>query len=126
MTTDLDRIFAALADPTRRSIVARLATGEAQVRDIAAPYGISAPAVSKHLRVLEQAGLIRRRVEAQRRIISLDPAALRTASRWVEDYRQFWERALDRLERLLLEEPGPVPTTSKKEKPNEPSDNRGC
>lgn len=124
MTAPLDAIFSALADPTRRSILRRLAAGDAQVGEIAAPYRISAPAVSRHLRVLEDAGLIDRRIEAQRRIISLKPEALRTASGWVEDYRQFWEGALDRLESLLAEEPGPDRPTSKKDKSHEPSDNR--
>ena len=114
-----------LADPVRRSILAQLSSGEAQVGEIAAPFEISAPAISRHLKVLEQAGLIARRVEAQRRIISLNPEALRTAARWVDDYRRFWEGSLDRLESLLAEEPDPDHTPSKKEKPHEPNDNRG-
>ena len=125
MSEQLDTIFNALADPVRRSILAQLSGGEAQVGEIAAPFEISAPAVSRHLRVLEQAGLVTRRVDAQRRIISLNPEALRTAARWVDDYRRFWEGSLDRLESLLAEEPDPDHTPSKKEKSHEPNDNRG-
>ena len=105
MTGQLDAIFTALADPTRRAILARLAAGAAQVSDLAAPFPISAPAISRHLKVLEQADLIDRRVDAQRRIISLNPATLRLASRWVDQYRSFWEGSLDRLEELLAEPP---------------------
>lgn len=116
MTRQLDAVFSALADPTRRAIVARLASGEAQVGELAAPFQISAPAVSKHLKVLERAGLIARRVDAQRRVISLNPEALKLASRWVDQYRSFWEGSLERLETLLAEEADKDAKKSKKGK----------
>jgi len=123
MNQPLDTVFGALADPTRRRILARLAAGEAPVSEIAAPFRISAPAVSRHLKVLEQAGLIERRVDAQRRIISLNPDALRLASDWVDRYRRFWEDSLDSLEDLLASEPDrdaePEPATPRKEPPHE-------
>lgn len=115
----LDAVFSALADPTRRSIVSRLAEGEAPVAEIAEPFEISAPAISKHLKVLEQAGLVRRRVDAQRRLISLNPEALKLASGWVDQYRRFWESSLDRLETLLAEEPALEKPSAKKGKTNE-------
>jgi len=101
MADQLDMIFGALSDPTRRTILMRLAEGETQVSEIAGQFEISPPAVSRHLKVLQDAGLVARRVEAQRRIISLDPDALRMASRWVDQYRRFWEGSLDRLDALL-------------------------
>jgi len=119
MSDRLDAIFGALSDPTRRRILSRLAAGEAQVSEIAAPFRISAPAVSRHLKVLEEAGLVARRVEAQRRVISLNPEALRKASRWVDRYRSFWDASLDRLETLLANEPDRSRTKPKKEKPHE-------
>lgn len=119
MVYQLNSVFGALADPTRRAIVARLAAGEAQVGELSAPFRISAPAVSKHLKVLEQAGLINRRIDAQRRMISLNPAALKLASQWVDQYRSFWEGSLDRLETLLAEEPGSETKKHKKDKTNE-------
>ena len=97
----LDAIFAALADPTRRAILARLAKGEASVTDLAEPFAISQPAVSKHLRVLERAGLISRGRDAQRRPRRLEARALRDASAWLENYRQFWEAQFQRLDALL-------------------------
>jgi DNA-binding transcriptional ArsR family regulator len=101
-----DRIsstFAALADPTRRAILARLAHGEASVLEIAEPFEISLPAVSKHLKVLERAGLITRGREAQWRPCRLEPAPLKAASDWIERYRQHWEERFDRLEGYLRE-----------------------
>jgi DNA-binding transcriptional ArsR family regulator len=97
----LDSTFAALADPTRRAILARLAKGDASVKDLAEPFEMSQPAISKHLRVLERAGLISRGRDAQRRPRRLEPRALRDASRWLENYRQFWEAQFGRLDALL-------------------------
>jgi len=102
----LDRTFAALADPTRRAILARLARGEAAVGDLAKPFAISLPAVSRHLRVLERARLIERRVDAQWRVCRLRPGPLRAAAHWIDFYRRFWEQRLDDLA-ALLEEPQP-------------------
>ncbi|HEX6230381.1 MAG TPA: metalloregulator ArsR/SmtB family transcription factor [Actinomycetota bacterium] len=87
----LDRTFAALADPTRRAILARLATGPAPVTELAEPFEMSLPAVSKHLKVLERAGLIARSRDRQWRPASLDPRPLEEVSEWVERYRRFWE-----------------------------------
>lgn len=93
--------FAALADPTRRAILARLALGEANVGELAAPFDMSGPAVSKHLKVLEKAGLITRGREAQWRPCKLEPLALKTVDDWLEEYRRLWEERLDRLEDYL-------------------------
>ena len=93
----LDRTFAALADPTRRAILARLARGEAAVGELAKPFAISLPAISRHLRVLEEARLIERRVSAQWRVCRLRAAPLESAAGWFDDYRRFWEESLDRL-----------------------------
>jgi len=98
MTDDqLDLTFAALADPTRRSILERLAQGEATAGELAAPFTISKPAVSKHLKVLERAGLITRSREAQWRRARLDPRPLAEAVRWLESYRAFWDGSFERL-----------------------------
>jgi DNA-binding transcriptional ArsR family regulator len=103
-TTDhLDATFAALADPTRRAILARLASGEASVTELAAPFAMSLPAVSKHLKVLERAGLITRSREAQWRPCRLDADPLKEVSDWVEEYRHHWEQRLDRLDEYLRE-----------------------
>lgn len=99
----LSATFAALADPTRRAILARLASGERSVSELAAPFDISLPAVTKHLKVLERAGLIRRGREAQWRPCRLETKPLREASRWIERYRRFWEDNLDRLGDYLRE-----------------------
>lgn len=99
----LDHTFAALADPTRRAILARLASGEATVTELARPFGISLPAISRHLKVLERAGLIARGREAQWRPRSLRAEPLRQAAGWLEQYRAFWEQSLDRLETHLAE-----------------------
>ncbi len=102
MTPDrLSATFAALADPTRRAILARLASGETSVTELAEPFDMSLPAVTKHLKVLERAGLIRRGREAQWRPCRLEAQPLREVSDWVEHYRRFWEQSLDRLEDYL-------------------------
>src|SRR3954470_3234448 len=93
----LSATFAALADPTRRAILARLASGEASVMELAEPFDMSLPAVSKHLKVLERAGLIARGREAQWRPCKLEAARLKEVADWVEHYRVFWEQSLDRL-----------------------------
>jgi len=104
MTTDtLSATFAVLADPTRREILARLTTGEKSVTELAEPFDMTLPAISKHLKVLEQAGLISRRREAQWRPVRLEPGRLKEAAEWLERYRQFWEQRLDRLEDYLKE-----------------------
>ena len=100
-TEVLDRTFGALADPTRRAILARLAAGEASVTDLAAPFPMSLPAVSKHLKVLERAGLISRGRRAQWRPCRLEAAPLKEASDWLEEYRRQWEERLDRLDGYL-------------------------
>lgn len=97
----LDATFAALADPTRRAILARLATGDATVTELAAPFAMSQPAVSKHLRVLERAGLVSRGRDAQRRPCRLVAEPLRTATDWLADYRDYWEASYQRLDALL-------------------------
>ncbi len=94
----LDRTFAALADPTRRAILARLASGEASVTELAEPFAMSLPGISKHLKVLECAGLIVRSREAQWRPCRLEPRPLKAAADWLEQYRRFWEESFDRLE----------------------------
>jgi DNA-binding transcriptional ArsR family regulator len=105
MTPDrLDATFAALADPTRRAILARLASGEAPVTELAAPFAMSQPAISKHLKVLERAGLISRGRDAQRRPCRLEPAPLAQATQWLERYRSFWEGSFDRLDALLAQQ----------------------
>jgi DNA-binding transcriptional ArsR family regulator len=97
----LDATFAALADPTRRAILARLASGEASVLELAEPFAMSQPAISKHLKVLERAGLISRSQDAQRRPRRLEPAPLRDVADWVERYREFWMESFDRLDDYL-------------------------
>lgn len=93
--------FAALADPTRRAILARLVLGETSVTELAEPFAMSMPAVSKHLKVLEHAGLVTRGREAQWRPCKIEPAALKEVDDWLESYRRFWEAGLDRLEEYL-------------------------
>jgi DNA-binding transcriptional ArsR family regulator len=100
-TDQLSHTFAALADPTRRAILARLASGECSVSELAAPFDMSLPAVSKHLRVLERAGLVSRRREAQFHHLTVDAAPLKSVVDWAEHYRQLWEGRQDRLDRLL-------------------------
>ena len=99
----LSSTFAALADPTRRAILARLASGEKSVNELAEPFEMSLPAVSKHLKVLESAGLIARGREAQWRPCRLEAAPLKEVSNWVERYRKFWEQSFDRLDAYLRE-----------------------
>lgn len=102
-TRHLDATFAALADPTRRAILARLASGEASVNDLVKPFAISQPAISKHLKVLERAGLISRGRDAQRRPCRLVAKPLAQANGWLEGYRHFWEGSFERLDVLLDE-----------------------
>jgi DNA-binding transcriptional ArsR family regulator len=97
----LSTTFAALADPTRRAILARLTAGEASVTELAEPFDMSMPAVSKHLKVLERAGLVARGREAQWRPCRLDPAPLKDVAEWVERYRAMWEQRFDRLDNYL-------------------------
>jgi len=99
----LDATFAALADPTRRAILARLASGQASVTELAEPFAMSQPAISKHLKVLERAGLISRGRDAQRRPRRLEARPLAEANEWLEGYRQFWEGQFQRLDALLNE-----------------------
>ena len=105
MPTDtLSVTFAALADPTRRAILARLADGEATVKELSAPFAMSGPAVSKHLRVLERAGLIQRRRTAQQRPSRLRAVALKDAAEWLDVYRAFWETGFDRMDQRLRDD----------------------
>src|SRR5260221_13400738 len=97
----LSSTFAALADPTRRAILARLASGEASVTELAEPFEMSMPAISKHLKVLERAGLVARGREAQWRPRRLEAGPLKDVARWIEHYRRFWEQSFDRLDAYL-------------------------
>jgi DNA-binding transcriptional ArsR family regulator len=110
----LDATFAALADPTRRAIIARLARGEASVTELAEPFAMTQPAISKHLKVLERAGLVTRRRDAQRRPCRLEAVALREATEWLEAYRQFWAEQYERLDDLLAE----LQSTTPQERPD--------
>jgi len=110
MSSDpLSATFAALADPTRRAIIARLARGETTVTELSKPFDMSGPAISKHLKVLENAGLITRSREAQWRPCKIEPQALKSLDEWLDQYRQFWEQRLDRLEDYLRELQGLPP-----------------
>ncbi|HSZ51800.1 MAG TPA: metalloregulator ArsR/SmtB family transcription factor [Caulobacteraceae bacterium] len=102
--TPLDHTLTALADPTRRAILGRLATGEARVTEVAAPFEMSLNAVSKHIRVLEHAGLVRRRVSGREHLLALDLAPLEAASRWLEEQRAQWAWRLAELDKILKEE----------------------
>lgn len=102
-TDQLSMTFAALADPTRRAILVRLSSGEASVKELAQPFEMSMPAISKHLKVLEKAGLIQRGRDAQWRPCKLKAEPLKSAATWISQYRQFWEDSLDRLEVYLQE-----------------------
>jgi len=121
----LDRAFGALADPTRRAILARLAEGDAGVLDVAQPFPMSQPAITKHLRVLEDAGLISRHRLARRRMCHLEPQRLKQLSDWVGSYREFWEESFERLDELLEElqgsgtpQPGvPPPSSNHRQEP---------
>ena len=99
----LDAVFAALADPTRRAILTRLASGEASVTELVEPFSMSQPAVSKHIKVLERAGLVTRGRDAQRRPVRIDARMLSEATGWLESYRKLWEENFDRLDTLLEE-----------------------
>lgn len=100
----LDATFAALADPTRRAILARLARGEASVKELAEPFAMTQPAISKHLKVLERAGLVERGRDAQRRPCRLVAEPMRAASQWLGGYERLWSESYDRLEQLLTDE----------------------
>ncbi len=108
-TDRLSAAFAALADPTRRAILSRLALGETSVGDLVKPFAISGPAISRHLRVLENAKLIERKVDAQWRICRLNPPGLRVANDWLSQYREFWEHSLDHLVEVLEQGEGHLP-----------------
>ncbi|KQW22402.1 ArsR family transcriptional regulator [Afipia sp. Root123D2] len=119
----LSSTFAALADPTRRAILARLALGETSVNEIAKPFAMSLPAVSKHLKVLEGAGLITRGRDAQWRPCRLEAGPLKDAASWIENYRKFWEASLDRLEEYLhrlQSDEAKQPSKAKPRKPKTP------
>ena len=103
MTDPLSLSFAALADPTRRAILARLASGEATVTELAAPFALKQPSITKHLKVLETAGLISRRRAAQTRPCKLETAPLKDVSRWIEAYRHLWDDSFDKLDAYLRE-----------------------
>ena len=102
-TDDLSRVFGALADPTRRAILERLSQGEAGVQELAKPFDMTLPAISKHLKVLEKAKLIRRGKDKQWRPCTLDAKALKRANDWIAEYRQFWEESFERLDEYLKE-----------------------
>lgn len=110
MSSRLDSTFAALANPTRRAILARLASGEVSVSDLAEPFAMSQPAISRHLRVLERAGLISTASDAQRRPRKLEARPLAEATQWLEGYRQYWEASFVRLDGLLKELNAQKPT----------------
>ncbi len=112
---NLNTTFAALADPTRRAILARLASGRASVTELAEPFAMSQPAISKHLKVLERAGLIARGREAQWRPCRLEAGPLRDAADWLDAYRQFWEQSFDRLDEYLRELQGKEKKNDQKE-----------
>jgi DNA-binding transcriptional ArsR family regulator len=117
---NLDATFAALADPTRRAILARLAHGETTVQDLAEPFAMSLPAISKHLKVLERAGLISRSREAQWRPCRIEPRALKDVDDWLDDYRRFYDESFDRLDSYLktlqTKEPSKAPRTKSSQK----------
>ncbi|HIA54770.1 MAG TPA: ArsR family transcriptional regulator [Candidatus Melainabacteria bacterium] len=117
----LSTTFAALADPTRRAILARLSAGETSVTDLAEPFDMSLPAITKHLKVLERAGLISRSRDAQWRPCRLEAKPLEAAADWVEQYRKFWEDSMDRLEEYLTE----LQKREKKTNKDNDGDNRG-
>jgi DNA-binding transcriptional ArsR family regulator len=119
MTTDqLNAVFGALADPTRRAILARLSKGDANVADLAAPFRMSQPAISKHLKVLEKAGLISRHRHATARLSHLEAEPLKEATDWLANYREFWEESYSRLDELLetLDQPQSTATQGEEQK----------
>jgi DNA-binding transcriptional ArsR family regulator len=118
MSDQLSSTFAALSDPTRRAILARLASGETSVKELAEPFSISGPSITKHLKVLERAGLITRSRDAQWRPCRLEAAPLREVSKWVENYRRFWDQSMKRLEDYLSTlEAGEAKKHARKRKP---------
>lgn len=116
ISATLDTTFAALADPTRRAILARLAQGETSVMELARPFAMSQPAISKHLKVLERAGLVTRGRAAQRRPCRLAASPLKDAADWLASYRQAWEASFDRLDDLLRELQTDTPPTTHRDK----------
>jgi DNA-binding transcriptional ArsR family regulator len=120
----LDATFAALADSTRRAILARLSTGEASVTELAKPFDMSLPAISKHLKVLERAGLIARGRDAQWRPCRLDAGPLKDVADWVDHYRRFWEESFDRLDEYLREIQNKEKKNVTKQRSNRRSNNR--
>lgn len=127
-TGRLDATFAALADPTRRAILTRLASGEASVNDLAKPFKMSQPAISKHLKVLERAGLISKGLDKQRRPRRIEWAPLKEANEWIEEYRGFWEVSFKRLDLVLEEMKAEAKTANvkqKKERRNERIKSKG-
>jgi DNA-binding transcriptional ArsR family regulator len=127
----LDRAFGALADPTRRAILARLAEGDAGVLEVASPFPMSQPAVTKHLRVLEEAGLISRHRMARQRMCHLEPQRLEQLSDWVSSYREYWEDSFERLDEVLEEmqrpdqRPDPPPDPPPRPTPKKTAEMRG-
>jgi DNA-binding transcriptional ArsR family regulator len=117
----LDATFTALADPTRRAILARLMSGEASVNELAEPFSISQPAVSKHLKILERAGLVTRSRDATRRPVKIEAGPMREAADWLSNYRKFWEQSYQRLDALLevLQTPVNKPDTLQSKKQGE-------
>lgn len=114
-STHLSMVFSALADPTRRAILARLSEGEAPVKDLAEPFELSGPAITKHLKVLERAGLISRSRDGQQRPCRLEPRGLEPAADWIEQYRAMWEERFDRLDAYLKSvAPKPAKKTTRK------------
>jgi DNA-binding transcriptional ArsR family regulator len=120
----LSATFAALSDPTRRAILARLALGETSVSALAEPFAMSLPAVSKHLKVLERAGLITRGRDAQMRPCKIEASALKEADDWLEEYRRLWEQRLDRLDAYLTTLQAEAPKHAKHRKPNKPKEKK--
>ena len=121
LTDQLSSTFAAIADPTRRAILVRLSKGEAAVKDLTKPFNMTPPAITKHLKVLEKAGLIERSRDGQLRPCKLRAKPLQEAASWIERYRTFWEESLDRLDDYLKElqsEPDAKPTSSPRKKRN--------
>jgi DNA-binding transcriptional ArsR family regulator len=114
LEVSLDSTFSALADPTRRRIIESLSRQEMRVTELAEPFAMSLPAVSKHLRVLENAGLLKRRRLGREHHLELNPAPIQRASNWIEQYRKFWEGSLDALAEYLEKETQPTPTKKKK------------
>lgn len=118
----LDATFVALADPTRRAILARLMSGEASVNELAEPFSISQPAISKHLKILERAGLVSRSADGTRRPVKIEAAPMKEAVDWLEKYRRFWEQSYKRLDALLeilqtpVNQPGPSKPSKRSDK----------